>query len=317
MNGATVYVQPSRSNHPVKEMLIYDGVEAALASLVAVERRLLTNDCEEAREARRSRPGLGHITPHDSIIALGKSAHTVLADFQKRTLLANDLDLDEQDDGDVEALQEDMSRLIWSCINTLKVIAVGKGAWRSIQMLPLFDRRFYEVPPLRIAPPFDTSCRDTVLVVNHDQDDERARSVASRFREKGMNVELSGFSREVSDKPASKQRAFCTGEAAIHVHVGHHTLAEEKLRIIDSWYSRRLVLQLLPPRPYQIEAAAKNLIIDDEVNGFVCNDPGSIVAVCAEVRQDRVLERKVIDNGYRAVEPLAQAWTAIARDLLG
>ena len=313
-SAATVYACALLSNQLMKESLIFENVETAIAGLVTTERRLLSEDMMPERAPNRAMwPGLGHVASRDAIIALGKAAHTVLADVQKRTLLASDLDLEFDDGKSAQDLRDDIERFVWSCTNTSKVVAVGKGAWRSAQMLPLADRSFHEVPPLRIAPPLGAGSRAGILVVNHYSDDDQARALVACFRESGIAVELCGMV-EVSGE--TRLRPFCDGEAAVHVHVGHHAVAAEKLRLVDSWHSRRLALQLLPPRPYQQPGIIDALLIEDEVNGFIGHTPEAIVSLYAEVRQDRVLERQVIERGYQTVAPLTQAWTAIARDLL-
>lgn len=319
MRSAAVYGCAPLSNRVLKEALIYENIELALAALADIDKHFVPGRPIAGGDAswpRSAPPGLAHVKPAELIIALGKAAHTALADFQKRTLIAGDLDLESEDADEKAALLDEVRRFIWSCINTLKVVAVGAGAWRSVQMLPLADRRFYDVPPLRIASAPRPDTIDGILIINHDGDDRQARRLAEFLEGGDTAVECTGLARNRSESPSKSAESFCSGAATIHVHVGHHTMAAEKLRLVDTWHSRRLAVQLVASRSARSAAGSDNLLVEDEVNGFLVHAPEKVAALCAEIKQDPILRRRLLDGGSQTVAPLVKAWMAIAEDLL-
>ena len=181
--------------------------------------------------AGRAPTGLTRIKPNDPVIALGRAAHTALADFEKRSLIASGMSFDESDaDGG-----EDLDRLIWSCVNTSKVVALGEHAWRSIQMLPLADRRFYDVPPLHMQPGADGRLETMESSSSTMTTNPRRRGTSSISC--GANVHRSNMS-----GPGRLPGLFApidtpwTSDAFVHIHVGHHAIGDDRVRLVDSWY---------------------------------------------------------------------------------
>ena len=253
-----------------------------------------------------STPGLREYRSHEKIVALGRAAHTVLADYRKQTLVTGQ---------DVEdALDEDVERLVWSCINTSKVVALGHGAWRSIQMLPIAERRFYDLPPLKMAPRRDgrpaTDIGTDILVINHEASDVRARQVAAALERDGYVVQRT----ERGGGGGGDGGGWSAG-AAIHVHVGCHDSKSEELRLLDSWYSRRFAILILPDHVAR-NPPSGSLMVDPEINGFLCDTPEMVLAACADLRADPVLRKKMLDAGAASVAPLARGWLAIATELV-
>lgn len=301
----TVYASERRSNALKKEYLIYDNIDQTLDTMTDLDwHRSPVPD----RDAAFSPPGLREVRPVDSVVALGRAAHTVLADYRKQTLVAGE---DEE-----QELEEDLERLVWSCINTSKVVALGRGAWRSVQMLPIAERRFYELPPLRMAPVRDTGPAGEIsaeaLVINHENDDARARQVAEALVRGGYSVQLAG--RGVDDEGQPHDGCW-SALAPIHVHVGFHDEKVEELRLLDTWYSRRFAIALLP-RHFAQDTPPGALMVDPEVNGFLCETPDKVLAACADLRADPVLRKKMLIAGATSVAPSAREWLAIANELV-
>lgn len=305
MKQVNVYSSERRSNAMRKENLIYDNIDRAFDSMADVDwRRSPMPD----PEAACSRPGLREVRPLDTIVALGRAAHTVLADYRKQTLVAGD---DGEDD-----LEEDVERLVWSCVNTSKVVALGRCAWRSVQMLPIAERRFYELPPLRMGPARDRGASGEiaaeVLVINHEADDLRAQQVAEALEVGGYMVQRAGRG---IDEEGRMHQACWSAPAPIHVHVGYHDGRVEEVRLLDTWHSRRFAISLLPRRLAQ-DPPANALMVDPEVNGFLCETSDRVLAACADIRSDPVLQKKMLNAGACSVAPLAREWLAIATDLV-
>ena len=305
MKQVIVYSRERRSNALRKENLIYDNVDRALDAMADVDwqRRPMPDAA-----ALSSRPGLREVRPLETIVALGRAAHAVLADYRKQTLVAGD---DEED-----GIEEDVERLVWSCINTSKVVALGRGAWRSVQMLPIAERRLYELPPLRMPPALEGSSPvevgPEVLVINHEPDDGRARHVAEALARGGYTVQHAGRG---GGNERETHHGCWSASAPIHVHVGHHDGSVEEVRLLDTWHSRRFAIVLLPRR-LALNPPPNALMVEPEVNGFLCETPEKVLAACADIRADPVLRKKMLNAGVANVAPLAREWLAIAKALV-
>ena len=305
MKKVAVFASESRSNALHKESLIYDSIDSALKTMpdVAWERRDLSGLADSP-----SRPGLSEVRSHEKIVALGRAAHTVLADYCKQTLVAG---------SDAELLEEDVERLVWSCVNTLKIVALGRAAWRSIQLLPVSERRYYDLPPLRMAArqakghPIEDVGKE-VLVINHESDDFHAKQVAEALARDGYQVQRTGRD---GDDDGDLDNGAWSADAAIHVHVGCHDSNVQEMRLLDTWHSRRYAIVYLPRRLAQCPPA-NTLMVQPEVNGFVCDTPDKVLAACSDIRTDPVLRKKMLHAGAAAAMPLARAWTDIAADLI-
>lgn len=304
MKHVSVYSSERRSNALRKENLIYDNIDRALDAMADVDWRRRPMPEAEAS----SRPGLREVRPLETIVALGRAAHTVLADYRKQTLVAGE----EDDDG----IEEDVERLVWSCINTSKVVALGRDAWRSVQMLPIAERRFYELPPLRMGPARDAGSSaeivPEVLVINHEPDDLRARQLAEALAHGGYSVQRAGRG---GDDEGRMHHGCWSASAPIHVHVGCHDGKVEEVRLLDTWHSRRVAIVLLPRRLAH-NPPPNALMVEPEVNGFLCETPEKVLAACADIRADPVLRKKMLNAGAASVASLAREWLAIAKELV-
>lgn len=305
MKQVAVYLSERRSNALRKECLIYQSINLALGSMPDVA---LQHHPMPICEAGKSRPGLKEVQPHEKIVALGRAAHTVLADYRKRTLVARSEYEDE--------LEEDLERLVWSCVNTSKVVALGRSAWRSVQMLPISDRRFYDIPPLRMAHAREDKPADEigveVLVINHEDDDGRARQVGDALTRGQYRVQTTGRGCE---NDGGLDSSCWSATAAIHVHVGCHDSGADEVRLLDSWHSRRFVILLLPRRLAK-EPPPGSLMVDPEVNGFLCDTTEQVLAACADIRGDAILRKKMLYAGEVGVAPMAREWLNIAKELV-
>jgi hypothetical protein len=307
MDNAAVYVGTDGTQALSMEAMIYANAETALAQIAHMERHLVA---QKDGAWDRSPLGLFDIVPDDIVIALGMLAHTALADCRKRSLFAGNDFAEGQARSD-----HDIGRLIWSCANTSRAIAVGEKAWRAVQMLPVADRRQYEVPPLKFPQPeAGVKARD-LFIVNHEPDDRLSRELAALAASDGFNVTCCGLAEMAHDPAFSMKRHFWCAEAAIHVHVGLHATSTKAIRLVDSWHSGRLAVQLVPPKP-QTGWEPGKLWVEDEANGFICHSAEAVLAVCRELEDDPVLGRKLISAAHHSAAPLARAWSAIAQDLL-
>ena len=301
MKQVAVYASERPTNALRKEALIYENIDRALDAMPDVDwQRCAMPD----QEAKVSRPGLREVRPQATVVALGRAAHTVLADYRKQTLVAG------VDEG--ELLDEDVARLVWSCVNTSKVIALGRDAWRSIQVLPFAERRFFEIPPLRMAPPCAGEIGRDVLVINHEDEDRLARQIAEALVRDGYCVQRTGRG---SDAGGEMDHGCWSARAPIHVHVGSHDIRTEEVRLIDTWYSRRYAILVLPRRAAQ-HPRGEALMVDPEVNGLLCDNAATVLAACADIHSDPVLRKKMLHAGTTSVAPLAREWRTIAAELL-
>ena len=303
MKQVAVYSSERRSNALRKDCLVYASIDQALDAMpdVAWHRGSMA-------EVSRADPGLREIRPHDPVVALGRAAHNVLADYRKRTLL-----MGRAED---EACEEDIARLVWSCVNTSKAIALGRGAWRWMQILPIADRRFYAVPPLRIAPASDIvpvgASGSSILVIDHEADGSRAATIGETLESAGFLVQHTGRAR---DGEGQSDEGGWSSRAAIHVHVGFHDGGAEEMRLLDTWHSRRFAI-LVTPRRVARHAPENSLMVEADVNGFLCDTPGKVLAAIADLGQDPVLRKKMLEAGLASVAPLAREWLTIASDLV-
>ena len=304
MKQVAVYASERRSNSMRKESLIFENIDRALDSLEDVSWR--RHPLSDRRTA--SPPGLKEVRPLEQIVALGRAAHTVLADYLKQTLVA--------DDGEEDVLDEDVERLVWSCVNTSKVVALGRSAWRSVQLLPIAERRFFELPPLFMASGRDakgsSEIGSEVLVINHEADDLRAKQVTDALVRSGSRVQRTGRGGDGDER--TDHGCWCD-TAPIHVHVGYHDAMVEELRLLDTWHSRRFAILLLPRRAMPNPPPGV-LMVEEEVNGFLCGTPEKVIAACADIRADPALRQKMLHAGTANVAPLAREWITIASELL-
>jgi hypothetical protein len=305
MEPAAIYLTSHDTAPLSRETLIYDNAELALARLARLDRHLIAR---EDNASGRSPPGLADMISPDPVIAMGMLPHRRLADFQKRSLLAGELALD-----DAASSAEDIAQLIWSCANTSRVIALGEAAWRMVQMLPVEDRRHYPVPPLKLPQALEVKAR-RLFVINHGADDRPVHELAKRAQAEGFGVVCSGIPENPGQRRYLDTQPFCCPEAAIHIHLGHHNAAAKSFRLIDSWHSGRLAVQWI--KPAQEAADAENLLVEDATNGFICHSIEAVLAACGELAEDHVLCHKFAGAGHRTAEPPARAWSAIAAELL-
>lgn len=298
MQQVLTYSDARQTGASRRQRLIYDNVEAALGAMPGIERERRTASSGEA-----SLPGLVQVRLHEKVVALGRTAHLMLADCRKQTLVVDDW----------QEQVEDLARLIWSCVNTTKVVALGMKAWRSIQLLPVAERRFFEVPPLRMTPVGNAAGADLgdgAVLIDHEGEVSFAEPVRDALVRAGFRVQTVG-----ADGSTDGGDDGWSTEAAIHVHLGHHGSAAEKVRLLDTWHSRRYAIQYNPRRAAQPPLGT--LTVDAEHDGFLCQTPSQVVAACADLRADPVLRKKVLHAGAARTAPLAQAWLEIASELLG
>ncbi len=306
MNTATVYVCEPEPGRLGRDMVALENVWTALTARGGSERRQVVLP----KNGVRTIAGLSHVKPVEHIVALGLAAHAVLAEFEKTTLIAGGLDLDS----DPSLPQEQLAQLIWSSVNTAKVVALGAIAWKSIQLLPLRERCFYQMPPLCL-PNSQAQEDESILVIDHDENSSKARDLLEVLRAHYGQVDYARSHKGCAHDAGLS--GVWADRSRIHIHVGHHTLATEFLRLVDTWQSRRVALQLLPRTgPTSGTDSDDRLLIENEANGFICRSVEQVLTCCNEILADDVLQAKFIAAGLRTVAPLARKWTAIADDLV-
>jgi hypothetical protein len=278
------------------EALIYANAEMALAQAAGTERHQIAPGDSAWDNSLR---GIFSILPRQPVIAIGMQAHAALAGFQKRSLFVGDHCLES-----VTQSQHGIEQLIWSCANTSRIIAIGDDAWGAVQLLPVADRRHYAVPPLKLPQSQPGLDARKLRIINHQPDHGVASELATLAVAQGFTI----AGDVVTEHPAR-------GGAEIHVHVGPHAVSAKNFRLIDSWHSGAVAVQLLPSRP-STGWEDGTLMAEDEVNGFICHTPQTVLAVCTQIQQDPVLARTLIAAGRHSAAPLARAWSAIAQDLL-
>ena len=304
MRPAVVYCSQPPSNRVEKEAVIHEQLDGVLATLTNVERHTVVPFKAGERKVACTVPGLTQVRPGEAIIALGRAAHNILADVRKRTLMAGGSRLEDDD-------SEEIEQLVWSCVNTLELVALGRRAWQSAQLLPVQHRCFFSVPPLRMGPATGVGPNHRVLVINHNDDDSKARALIEALDRSGFEVASASSGLEtMAQEDCWRDQSF------VHVHVGEHALDADEPRLVDSWWSDRLALQLISRRRIPGTGHSQVLMIEDEANGFICETPEAIVATCGEVLADRVLQRKLIAAGQNSVAPLVRNWVTIAEALL-
>ena len=187
----------------------------------------------------------------------------------------------------------------------------------TISMLPVAERRFYELPPLRMPGcqnrRLDDELGHEILVINHEKDDARARQLAEALFLEGYLVQRTGLGAN-GDGDGLPDNAW-SASAAVHVHVGFHDRAAEEMRLLDTWHSNRFAITYLPRRQMQ-DPPAGALAVEAEINGFTCDTIDKVLAACADLRADRVLRKKMLHAGANAVRPLVRVWSNIAAELI-
>ena len=269
-----------------RKACVFKGIETAMSARASVERR----DCASLDAQRTSLPGLERVRLPQTLIAFDRAAHIGLADFEKRTIFTQDLAVDRPD--------VDIERLIWSSINTSRALALGSPAWASVQSLPIDGIGRHHMPPIDMGAVGDVRGASVRIIAHGNQ--PLAATAALLLRRAGFAVA------DVGD-------AWCD-EAAIHLHIGPHDLDSEEPRIVDSWASGRLVIQM----PGETERLERRdvLLVDHERNGIFCRSVGDIVATCGGVREDATFWRQLVKAGHKTITRHLEGWSDIATAIL-
>lgn len=307
MRHVSVYESPNRSNSVQKQSLIFDHVLYALSTLRDIECRFHG----VASKDLSGSPGLREVRSESKIVALGLAAHTALADFQKNSLVVGFAGIND--------LEEDIERLFWSCINTMKISCIGVEAWRDIQVLPSIGRRLFELPPLRMrriqrepgGPEQATKLGFNILVVNHQSDTHDADQITQVLMSEGYTVEPAA---RVLGEDEQMPTAWAS-TAAVHLHVGWHLSDSEGIRLLDTWHSGRLAILYIPSESAHT-SLPNSLMVDPEVNGFFCYTHRSVLSACLEIWSDAVFRKKLEQAGIASAAPLARDWHLIAENLV-
>ncbi len=272
-----------------RESLILKHVEASLALLSRPERR----DLAEFERPTSAHPGLEKIKMIEPMIVFGRAAHVGLADFEKRAIIVDDLDLSA---GDV-----DIERLIWSSTNTSRAIALGAPAWHSLQLLPIEETRYHRTPPIAMDPRPDGTWRNSIRIICHGEQ-PTAVSIENSLARAGL--EVAGPNIAWSD------------DAAIHLHVGRHDWDAREPRLLDSWRSGKLVIDLDVAAGHADDRKSEALRVEHEVNGLICDSVSEVISSCRDVYSDRVFWKKLIKAGHKTATPLCERWNEIAAQVL-
>ena len=269
-----------------RKACIFKGLEAAMGARAVVDRR----DCASLGARRTSLPGLERVRLPQTLIAFDRAAHLGLADFEKRTIFTQDLAVDRPD--------IDIEQLIWSSINTSRAIALGTPAWASLQSLPINGISRHPMPPIDMGAAGEARGASVRIVAHGHQP---------------LAVSATGLLRRAGFSIADGGPAWCD-EAAIHLHIGPHDLDAEQPRIVDSWASGRLVIQM----PGEADGPERHdpLLVDHERNGIFCRSLGEIVATCEDVRADGTFWRQLVKGGHRTIARHLEGWSDIAAAIL-
>lgn len=269
-----------------RKACVFKGIEAAMGTRAAVDRR----DCASLGARRTSVPGLRRVRLRETLIAFDRAAHLGLADFEKRTIFTQDIVVDRPD--------VDIERLIWSSINTSRAIALGTPAWASLQALPISGISRHAMPPIDMGAAAEVHGASVRIIAHGHQ--PLAASATALLRRAGFAIADGGA-------------AWCD-EAAIHLHIGPHDLDAEEPRILDSWASGRLVIQM----PGEADGPERRdaLLVDHERNGIFCRSVGEIVATCEDVRADGTFWRQLVKGGHKTIVRHLGGWSDIAAAIL-
>ena len=176
-----------------------------------------------------------------------------------------------------------------------------------MQALPIGGISRRHMPPIRLDGLRNETCKSSVRIICHGSQPSAQALVQPLAMAARDKLERAGF--EVTVDATS----WCD-ESAIHLHIGAHRIDDDELRLVDSWASGRLVVQMRGHSPRQSDH--DGLLVEHEANGIMCNTLGDIAVACEEVRGDATFWDKLVKTGAKTVGPLQGGWADIATAIL-
>ena len=263
--------------------VIFQHIRKAIGRLASVDDRNI-----ESLEVQRGCPGLRQVRLPQKLIVVDRMAHIDLADFQKRSIFTEALDVD--------APEVDIEKLVWSSVNTSRALALNAGAWASLQALPIDAVSYHPMPPIRMNALRQREGSLAVRIICHGAQ-PAAPSISSQLARAGFAVSIDNTS--------------WNDEAAIHLHVGADEIDDDKPRLIDSWASGRLVVEHIGEGA-ATSAKSSGTHVSHEFNGFYCPTVGDVISACVELQGDPIFQTKLMKAAHQTAAPHEKDWDAIA-----
>ena len=295
-----------------KSFWVYRNLERSLAALAREEHRDLNRQFDIGRYCQR-RSGTAYRS-FQTVIALGLRAHEELSHIAKKSLIYLDPGADDSGRMDLRRLAPCGGR---AGANST-VVTVGRRARAAAHLLPAGQVKHYDLPPLDLSPS-DEEIPDgklRVTVVNHLQDETLARSLVASFIDRSeFLIDCYGLETQLRD---NRVRHLTDGEVGegvgfVHVHIGRHGAASERLRVCDSWQSH--VPVLLVDVPADRKLAGPAIDVRAEHDALLCHDYEDICGYIGLLLGSPSLRRLLLANGRNALRSASLSWGEIVQDL--
>lgn len=248
------------------------------------------------------------------VMTAGQEAFVALADYYKSAVLVDAVDLLPSIDTVRRPIREDtIKQVVWSSINTRKLISLGPSSWKTIQLLPGGSRHNFRCPPIRLRPHETRSAEADyqVLVIAHcDLEDASAEAVRiAKKLAKPLSGRVRTLGFEVDGLRQMRPDEFGETGADVHVHVGRHNSETSQLRIVDSWISGCTVIHRLLNSDVALHA--DDYRIDDGANGLNASTLDEVVSGVLALLHDPYLRRTLNRAGRLMVANATADWEQI------
>ena len=190
---------------------------------------------------------------------------------------------------------------LWPTMTVGRQIVLSDDAWREAVLLPFESPSKLFLPPARIGGE-ERKAINAILLVDHIGRPHEIEGLLSLILH-------GGFSASVADKDDDA----ALRAPAIHLHVGGHTRFSYPLRILDSWASHRLVVQV---HAHGATPHEEIIMVEDGVNGFLVNDVSDLLPTLRRIVNDETLFDLTIARAYAQAQGLQSAWDDAMRRAL-
>ena len=194
---------------------------------------------------------------------------------------------------------------IWAFVNAGQQVMLTDASWRDAQLMPFRRPVRHFLPPITLPPLPNAQCK-TILLLNHTgrpEELDRLSFVAERC----------GYAL----CSASSSEGLDFAEPPIHLHFGAHSLFSAPIRIVDSWASSRVAIQLDLPRTGTAAVAPDAVNVDPGQNGILIRTVSELEPVLRKLDNDKLLFEEITARACAEAQELRASWIETMRAFLG
>lgn len=218
------------------------------------------------------------------------------------------------DDADIANLTTEQWKTAFrSFREATTTITLTRAAWRDCQLIPLRSARQSFVPPL--AWPERNPLRGKILLIDHDVDESGVNDVIDALASKGFETAI--WSR--SGRYYRSDRYKISGDiftAALHLHLGAHSVYDRPIRVIDSWNNRRCVIQHMNPRSEKGLNRNDMIEVENGVNGILTRSIDELLFALRTIEQDDALRERITSISFLKSRQLSRRWRSETKAML-